>query len=177
MWKDCAGENQSSLREVWTELDDMKNKFDEASESQRREAFFPWRASSLGRQGNHRGGETTPDPDELPTPKIKEADRIDVPAFPTILTVHAWRTKLINAVLVAPGNHHLEKIIKWLAMSGTVDSMDTLDDLGGPAYVMLDIKLSTGMTEMLRKAGDKSKRVRERVELKMDDITRRVTAS
>ena len=54
-WRECAGESQSSLREVWTEFDEMKKKFDEASENQRRETPFPWRALSPCRSGHRRG--------------------------------------------------------------------------------------------------------------------------
>ena len=53
--------------------------------------------------------------------------------------------------------------------------MDQLNDSRGPDFVMLDIKLSTGMAEMLRKAGNSGKRVRERVELKMEESTRKGT--
>ena len=75
-------------------------------------------------------------------------------------------------MLVASGNPGLERIIKWLSQSWLVDSIDKLEDSGGAAYVMLDIKSSTGMSEMLRNAGDKGKIVRERVDLKMEESTR-----
>jgi hypothetical protein len=53
--------------------------------------------------------------------------------------------------------------------------MDQLNNSGGPDFVILDIKLSTGMTEMLRKAGNSGKRLREKVDLKMEEATRKGT--
>ena len=93
------------------------------------------------------------------------------------MTVGAWKTKLINAVLVASGNHHLDKIINWLTLSWNATSMDKLDDSGGAAFVMLDIKLSSGMTEMLRKAGGKSKGFERGSNYKWRTLPERVRAS
>ena len=43
--------------------------------------------------------------------------------------------------------------------------MDELDDPGAPEYVMLDFKLADGMDIMLTKGAERSKRIKEKVDL------------
>ena len=49
---------------------------------------------------------------------------------------------------------------------------EELDDVGGDEFVTLDMKLACGMTAMLAKSGERGKRVRGRVNLRLEDAAR-----
>ena len=74
--------------------------------------------------------------------------------------------------MIASGSPDLDRVVRWISQSWLASKLEDLADSGGPDFVMLDIKLSTGMSEMLRLSGNKGKRIREKVELKMEESTR-----
>jgi hypothetical protein len=116
IWQETAHQHQESLEKAWAEVEFMKKQRTDAEES---EAKFDPSSSNHGPdlEANHKKSEVAEKTDARPTRKIKEADKIDVPALPTILTVSAWKTRLINQVLVASGNPDLKRVIMWISKS------------------------------------------------------------
>jgi hypothetical protein len=104
--------------------------------------------------------------------KTKEADKVIVPAYPNALTLYTWKTSLMRAVVVAAGKADYDGVIKWICQSWQVDKVTDLDSPGSAEYVMLDFKLVEGMDKMLNNGGEKSKRVKQKVDLQMEAATR-----
>ena len=106
----------------------MKKQVEDSGEGEERTT-----ASFTTPNPNHHDGckqnDNTAEADEKPSRKIKEADRIEVPALPTILTVGTWKTRLINQVLVASGNPNIERIVKWISESWLADKMRMLSTI------------------------------------------------
>jgi len=124
---------------------------------------------SAGRRPQNTGG---PD-DESYSRKIREADKIEVPPFPDITQIAPWRTKLMNSVAVASGNPDYYRVTIWLAESWSGKNLEELASSGGSAFVTLDLKLASAMTNMMHKGGERSKRFRDRVNLKMEEASKK----
>ena len=122
------------------------------------------------------GGRRSPDlggsNDEGHSHKIREADKVDVPPFPDITQIAPWRTKLMNSVAVASGNSDYYRVTLWLAETWSGKNLEELADSGGTTFVMLDLKLASAMTTMMHKGGERSKRFRDRVNLKMEEASK-----
>jgi hypothetical protein len=104
--------------------------------------------------------------------KTKEADKVIVPAYPNALTLYTWKTSLMRAVVVAADKADYDGVIKWICQSWQVDKVSDLDSPGAAEYVMLDFKLAEGMDKMLTNGGEKSKRLKQKVDLQMEAATR-----
>ena len=90
--------------------------------------------------------------------KIREHDRVDVPPYPEITRLLAWRSSLQRSIVLASGNPDYDRVNAWIkcAMDGS-KSYEELDDIGGNIFVTLDMKLANGVTNMLSKAGDEAR--------------------
>ena len=99
--------------------------------------------------------------------KVKEADKVEVPPFPEINQLSPWRTKLMNNVAVASRNPDYSRVTQWLAETWSDTSFEQLGSSSGMELVTLDLKLASAMTAMMHTAGEKAKRFRDRVNLKM----------
>ena len=104
--------------------------------------------------------------------KIREADKIEVPPFPDITQIAPWRTKLMNSVAVASGNPDYYRVTIWLSESWSGKNFEELANSGGALFVTLDLKLASAMTNMMHKGGERSKRFRDRVNLKMEEASK-----
>ena len=74
---------------------------------------------------------------------------------------------------MAAGNPEYTKVLNWIddAWKKGV-TFEELDDPGGHQFVMLDMKLANGMVAMMHKAGDRAKRFRDKVNLRMEEASR-----
>ena len=77
----------------------------------------------------------------------------------------------MNSVAVASGNPDYSRVTQWLAETWSNVTFDELGSSSGLAFVTLDLKLA------MHKAGEKAERFRDRVNLKMEDASKRVTSS
>ena len=73
------------------------------------------------------------------------------------------------AVNVAPGNPNYAKVTAWAAVAWNTNDVAVLDDPGEPRFVSLDMNLASAMLTMLEKSGEKGARLRDRVNLKMEE--------
>ena len=96
-----------------------------------------------------------------------------MPPYPEITKLIAWRASLQRAVALAARNPDFNKVNAWIkrGMDGS-KTYEELDDIGGDEFVTLDMKLASGMTAMLAKSGERGKRVRDRVNLRLEDAAR-----
>ena len=79
----------------------------------------------------------------------------------------------MNNVAVASGNPDCSRVTQWLAETWSSVTFDQLGSSSGLAFVTLDLKLASAMTAMMHKAGEKAKRLRDHVNLKMEDASMR----
>ena len=110
---------------------------------------------------------------EVDRRKIKEADKIEVPPFPEITKLLSWKTNLQRQVVTASGNPDYSMVASWIAAAWTGKTYEELDDPGGSLFVMLDMKLANCMVAMMNKAGERGKRFRDRVNLRMEEAARK----
>ena len=78
----------------------------------------------------------------------------------------------MNNVAVASGNPDYSKVMLWLAETWSGSTFQQLGNSGGVAFVTLDLKLASAMAVMIRKAGERAKRYRDRVNLKMEEASK-----
>ena len=105
--------------------------------------------------------------------KIKEADKVEVPVFPDITKLNPWKSNLRRFILVAAGNPDYTRVLRWIDDTWKDGAtFQELDDPGGHQFVMLDMKLANGMVTMMQKAGDRAKRFRDKVNLRMEEASR-----
>ena len=57
----------------------------------------------------------------------------------------------MNSVAVASGNPDYSRVTFWLAETWTGKNIEELAISGGPAFVTLDLKLASAMTNMMHK--------------------------
>ena len=98
---------------------------------------------------------------------------MEVPAFPDITKLLPWKSNLRRLILVAAGNPDYTRVLRWIDDAWKVGAtFEELDDPGGHQFVMLDMKLANGMVTMMHKAGDRAKRFRDKVNLRMEEASR-----
>jgi hypothetical protein len=88
MWQDSSHENQECLVEAWAEIELLTKQWDNAEEGEKK-TTFSFSTPSPEHETGHRRSEGATEADDRPARKIKEADKVDVPALPTILIVGA----------------------------------------------------------------------------------------
>ena len=89
-------------------------------------------------------------------PTRKEAEKVTVPAFPTVISLPQWRTDLAHQLMSAAGKSDTSLVVQWIkkCWEPGVTSEDFYDS-GGPAWETLDMKLLTAMKAMLAAASNK----------------------
>ena len=85
------------------------------------------------------------DPNEAEAQKVRQADKVDVPPFPQITKLVAWKTNLQRNLIIASGSPDFQKFSKWVseAWDGT-KTYEDLDDPGGNEFAVLALKANTG---------------------------------
>ena len=72
-------------------------------------------------------------------PKIKEGDKVHLPAFLNITTIQSWQTSLLQDVVATSGHRDISPVVKWLTKVWLKDvTFEELADSGSNAYVTLD---------------------------------------
>ena len=92
-------------------------------------------------------------------PKIsrREADKINIPAFPKVTHLDAWQAAVTTNVLAACADTNQSDWIKWLQESfKPMPDVEGLNDSGHVKFRSIDVKLASAMTLMLRNAGDQA---------------------
>ena len=88
----------------------------------------------------------------------------------------AWKSNLARAVMAAANNPQVDQVMQWVHASWAEgQTYEALGDQRNNPYVNLDMKLAQGMTVMLNKAGEKASRIRDKVNLKTEEATRKGT--
>ena len=75
--------------------------------------------------------------------------------------------------MTASGNPDYAVVASWIAAAWSGKTYEELDDPGGSLFVMLDMKLANCMVAMMNKAGERGKRFRDRVNLRMEEAARK----
>jgi hypothetical protein len=74
--------------------------------------------------------------------KVKEAEKVVVPAYPNAVTLHIWKTHMVRAVRRASGNPRYQKVQDWISEAWQNATREELSDPGGYNMVMLDLKIA-----------------------------------
>jgi len=78
--------------------------------------------------------------------------------------------------MIAANNPQVEQVTQWVHASWAEgQTYEALGDKRYNPYVTLDMKLAQGMMIMLNKAGEKASRIRDKVNLKTEEATRKGT--
>ena len=97
---------------------------------------------------------------ERPRISRKEAERVSIPTWPKIHQLDNWKMQLLMNVLSACADPDTDAWTKWLEQSlGLNPDLNSLSDSGGDRIATIDIKMATGMQNMLRQAPDEAKDV------------------
>jgi hypothetical protein len=96
-----------------------------------------------------------------PVLKIKEADKLHAPAFPTITNLASWQSNLTQALVQTSGVRDVETIIAWISAVWAAGSkIEDFADSGGEAYVTLDVKLSIALQQIITHNGPDAKELK-----------------
>ncbi len=114
---------------------------------------------------------TTPDTkSEDVALKIKEADKITPPPYPTITNLMGWQSNLGVSLVQASGVRNVEKVIFWISAVWAKDAqLEDFSDSGGSEFVTLDIKLSMAMNSTIAHGGQDARELKDVVNRKMEE--------
>ena len=97
---------------------------------------------------------------ERPRISRKEAERVSIPTWPKIHQLDNWKMQRLMNVLSACADPDTDTWTRWLAQDlGLNPDLNFLNDSGGDRFATIDIKMATGMQNMLRQAPDEAKDV------------------
>jgi hypothetical protein len=134
-----------------------------------REPFVQARGHSPPRRSEAEGGFRG----SFKKPRHKELEKVDVPPYPEITKLLTWRSGLIRAVIIAANSPDAQGVTDWIhATWAEGQTYEALGSLASYQYVTLDMKLAQGMMNMASRAGDKAKRYRDKINLKIEEVTR-----
>ncbi len=102
--------------------------------------------------------------------KIKEADKLHAPAYPTITNLASWQSNLTQQLVQTSGVREVETIIQWITSVWTKGAkFEDFATSGGPEFVTLDVKLSTAMQLIISHGGQDAKELKDLINRKMDE--------
>ena len=130
-------------------------------------------ASEAGQSAKPRVAAPAPTKDsryEEVTLKIKEADKLHAPAYPTITNLASWQSNLTQQLVQTSGVREVETIIQWITEVWTRGAkFEDFATSGGPEFVTLDVKLSTAMQLIISHGGQDAKDLKDLINRKMDE--------
>ena len=99
--------------------------------------------------------------------KIKEADKLHAPPYPTITNIASWQSNLTQALVQTSGFRVVETIIEWITKVWTKGAkFEDFSSSGGPEFVTLDVKLSTAMQLIVSHGGQDAKELKDLINRK-----------
>jgi hypothetical protein len=109
------------------------------------------------------------------TLKVKEADKLHAPAYPTITNLASWQSNLTQQLVQTSGVRDVQTIIEWITAVWTTGAkIEDFADSGGAAYVTLDVKLSTAMQLIISHGGQEAKELKDSINRKMDEALKKM---
>ncbi len=94
--------------------------------------------------------------------KIKEADKLTAPAYPTITNLQSWQSNLTQALVQTSGVREVERVIYWITSVWAKDAkFEDFATSGGSEFVTLDVKLSTAMQLIISHGGQDAKDLKD----------------
>ena len=95
----------------------------------------------------------------------QELAAIAMPPFPSINQILQWKAELIQNVAIASGRVNSDPVAAWIGKAMDDDvTVDALADVDDMRFGTLDLKLGSAMMQMLEKAGEKARQLRENVQ-------------
>ena len=103
----------------------------------------------------------------------READKVVVPAFPTVTHLDSWMSQCLANVLSACADPNQEEWMKWLSPAFRPHpDIEALNDSGHKKFRGIDVKLGVAMSAMLRAGSDKAAELYLEVNRKANDYVR-----
>jgi hypothetical protein len=103
-------------------------------------------------------------------PKTKEAEKVHVPPFPTIISLSAWKTALTHGVVQASGNRDTGRVVAWIKIVWAPGK--TIEDFassGGDEFVTLDNKLTVSLQMSVQNGGTDARELKDIINRRMED--------
>ncbi len=108
--------------------------------------------------------------------KVKEADKVNCPSFPTITNLASWQSSLSQALVQTSGVRDVRIIMEWIsAVWAPGAKIDHFADSGGEAFVTLDVKLSVSLQHIISHGGQDARELKDAVNRKMDECMKQMT--
>ena len=108
--------------------------------------------------------------------KVKEADKLSAPPFPTITNLASWQSNLSQALVQTSGVRDVRIIIEWIsAVWAPGAKIDHFATSGGESFVTLDVKLSVALQHIISHGGQDAKELKDAVHRKMDEAMKKMT--
>ena len=87
--------------------------------------------------------------------KLRTADKVSIPAWPTVAGLKAWKSRIITNLFVACGDQDQKSCGDWIS-EAMVDNpdMDKLARVAEPRFQSIDAKLSIAFNSMLDMLGN-----------------------
>ena len=142
-------------KDWWKQSEDYANEEQEESQRLRSEFNESKAEASSSTTSSHKGE------------KLREADKIVVPPWPSVAGLKAWKTRVITNLFVACGDRDQKAWGDWIseAMIDNPD-MDKLARIAEPRFQSMDAKLSIALNGMLDNAGELANDVKQKLNLR-----------
>ncbi len=108
--------------------------------------------------------------------KVKEADKLHAPSFPTITNLGSWQSNLSQALVQTSGVRDVRIIIEWIsAVWAPGSKIEDFATSGGDAFVTLDVKLSSALQQIIAHGGHEAKDLKDLVNRKVDECMKKMS--
>ena len=141
-------------KDWWRQSEDYAN--EEQEESQRlKSEYIESKAEASSSTSSHKGE------------KLREADKIVIPAWPSVVGLKIWKTRVITNLFVACGDRDQKAWGDWIS-EAMVDNPDMvkLARIAEPRFQSMDAKLSIALNGMLDNAGELANDVKQKLNLR-----------